>query len=473
MNQRFPRLTLIERLEVAVLNTIPSLARGVATTRPGTVRVFDRLQVDRRMVALLDRLRQRYRGSPVWMDSPRGPALLLLSPRHVERVLGGSDRLYTLDTRAKRRAFGIFEPHAVVISRGEVRARRRAFNESILDSRSDQPRTAEHDARVVSQEIASLVSGPGRDGILHWPEIQRAFGCVSRRVVFGDAARDDVDTTQLLRRLLREANTFGLKPGGRQRAARWKAEWERRLERYAASAPADSLIGRLADTSGSADIDPYGQVAHWCLSLDMVAVVAARALALLASHPEHFSRANEELIAADAHHDPGSAASVAAQPYLEACVLEAARLWPLVPNLVRSTTRAVEWDGVMVKSNTTLVISALHQARSRHLGRRGARFIPEQWLDGSLDNDWTMLPFSAGPAACPGEMLATFLATAACAEVLRRSYVRTASPALAPDMPLPYSLPAASINLAVGVKPNIAAPSPMAVAGGSSSGETL
>ncbi|ADD42762.1 cytochrome P450 [Stackebrandtia nassauensis] len=462
--KRFPRLTTTERLQVTLLNTLPAFARGIAIARPKTVSLLNRLQVDRRMVDLFDRLRERYRGLPVWISSVNGPTLLLLSPRHVERVLGGSDQLYTPDTKDKHRALGVFQPHGVIVSRGELRVKRRQFNEAILDT--SQPAHAERYARIVAAEIDAMMTGPGRDGTLIWPEIKRAFDCVARRVVLGDGAREDVDSTRLLAKLRREANSLGAKPGTRRRVAAWKADWDNRLARYAESAPADSLIGRVTDTYAETEVRPLGQVTQWLTALDMVPVLAARTLALLASHPEHFARANEELAAADAHHGASTAASIAAQPYLQACVMEAARLWPAVPNLARATTRPLDWDGVILKTGTTMVIPALYHARSRRQGRFAHRFTPERWLDGGLDRDWTIMPFSLGPARCAGAMLGGLLATAGCAALLRQAYVRLNTPRLAPDKPLPMAMPVTDISLAVGAKP--VTPAPVATASGAS-----
>ena len=33
-------------------------------------------------------------------------------------------------------------------------------------------------------------------------------------------------------------------------------------------------------------------------------------------------------------------------------------------------------------------------------------FVPEAWLDGRNDADWGLVPFSGGPASCPGRNLA-------------------------------------------------------------------
>lgn len=454
----FPRLTPGERLRVALLHTLPTLARGVAIARPKTTALLNRLDVDRRMVELFDRLRDRYRGLPVWTNSIGRRTLLLLSPTHVERVLGGSDLLYTPDTAVKHRAFGTFQPDALPISRGRLRTERRRFNEAVLDSHATRPGHADRCARIVSAEIDALLTGPGRDGRLIWPELHRGFDQLARRVVLGDGARDDADTTRLLARLRHAANTAAITGRNRRRVAAWKADWDDRITRYAASAPADSLIGRVYDSPTGPRVHPLGQVTHWLLALDRVGELTARTLALLASHPEQFARANEELIAADTHHGPDTADAIAAQPYLGACVMEAARLWPAVADLSRVTTRPVDWDGVLLATATTLIVPITYHARSRHQGRSANHFQPDRWLDGGMDRDWTIMPFGRGPARCAGTTLATFLATAASAAILRRAYVRLNTPRLASHRPLPTVLPVADISFAVAAKPPVAAP---------------
>lgn len=456
---KFPRLTPVERLQVTLLNTLPGFARGVVIANPRTTALLARLGVERQLVALFDRLRERYRGSPVWAGSAAGrPTLLVLSPSHTERVLGGSDQLYSPDTGDKHRMLAVFEPNAVIVSRGRLRTLRRGFNETILDSNAHRPSHADHLMAVVTEEIGAMMDGPGSDGVLNWAELKRGFDRVGRRVVFGDAARDDAELTAMLARLRRYGNARGAAPGARRRIRALRLDWDNRVARYAESAPGTSLIGRVTDTYTPTLLRPLGQLPHWLMEFDRVGAFAARTLALLASHPRQFARVNEELAAADDHHGRDTAASVAAQPYLEACFLESTRLWPPVADLVRATTRPVDWDGVILPAGTALLISTLHQHRSRFQGPKAHRFVPELWLDGAFDADWSVLPFGLGPGRCPGGPLAVFLGTAVCAAVLRRAYVRLAHPPLATDKPLPLALPAASLRFSVGAKPRVAVP---------------
>ncbi|MGH8876264.1 MAG: hypothetical protein ACRD0P_02805, partial [Stackebrandtia sp.] len=80
---------------------------------------------------------------------------------------------------------------------------------------------------------------------------------------------------------------------------------------------------------------------------------------------------------------------------------------------------------------------------------------PQLWLDGSLDRDWSVLPFSLGRANCAGAMLGGYLATATCAAILRRAYLRLAGPALTSDRRLPMALNPASVRFTIGVKPSL------------------
>jgi hypothetical protein len=58
---------------------------------------------------------------------PRGPD-------HVHHVLRGSPEPFAPANVEKRAAFERFQPHGVLVTRGEERAERRRFNEVVLDT---------------------------------------------------------------------------------------------------------------------------------------------------------------------------------------------------------------------------------------------------------------------------------------------------------------------------------------------------
>ncbi|MBT2248034.1 cytochrome P450 [Arthrobacter sp. BHU FT2] len=108
--------------------------------------------------------------------------------------------------------------------------------------------------------------------------------------------------------------------------------------------------------------------------------------------------------------------------FLRATVLESLRLWPTTPMILRQTTREVEWDAGTMPANCGVLIFTPYFHRD---GRRlpGAdRFDPALWLDPhgqepgrgepGGQEDWAVVPFSAGPVRCPGRHLVLLLTSA-------------------------------------------------------------
>jgi hypothetical protein len=169
-------------------------------------------------------------------------------------------------------------------------------------------------------------------------------------------------------------------------------------------------------------------VPQWLFAYDAAAIAAFRALALIATHPAAEQQVRAEPAGLD-------------RPMLRACVLESLRLWPTTPGILRDTTTATEWgDATSLPEGTMVLIYAPLFHRDRRLP--GAdRFEPGIWLDGGSAGDWPLVPFSAGPAACPGRNLVLLTTSLVLAGLLDGRRARLASmPALGPQRPLPGSL---------------------------------
>ena len=143
------------------------------------------------------------------IHSEAGPLTL---SQLLERVTGHIDH-HVGFIREKRAALSHFQPHGVLISTGEERAERRAFNEQVLDSGSAVHRELGGQmADKVDQEANELIDAARRAGSLSWDLFAQAWWRAVRRVVLGDAAREDHHVTELLSRLRRDANWAYLKP---------------------------------------------------------------------------------------------------------------------------------------------------------------------------------------------------------------------------------------------------------------------
>jgi Cytochrome P450 len=81
-------------------------------------------------------------------------------------------------------------------------------------------------------------------------------------------------------------------------------------------------------------------------------------------------------------------------------------------------------------------------------------FCPEIWLDGSGSANWAFIPFSDGPAACPGRSLVLFLTSSMLAGLLERHEFGQAAPRpLNRPRPLPATLNSFGMRFALAAAP--------------------
>jgi cytochrome P450 len=386
----------------------PILLQGVIARRPRAVAVADRLDLDGRAVALLQRMRDRYGTGPLRLRIPGRSVALLLDPDDVARVLAASPEPFAADSREKRGALGHFQPHGVLVSHGAVRAERRRFVESVLDTGRPVHRLGAAIGGAAREEARRLADEVGRAGALDWAAFSAAWNPLVRRVVLGDGARADEETTALLTALRGQANWSYLAPGRPDRQQRLRA----RLAAHVARADPGSLAALVATVPAPDRVDPLDQLPHWLFAYDPAGIATFRALALLLTHP-------------DAPRDPDG---------LRAAVLESVRLWPTTAVVLRDTTEETAWAGGSLPAGTSLGIVSSFFHRDGATVPAADRFTPGQWRDGTADDGRTLLPFSAGPVVCPGRELVLFTAAEFLDELLSRTH-------LLPTRPLREPLP--------------------------------
>jgi cytochrome P450 len=370
------------------------------------VGALDRLDADRRAVRRLQRLRESHGPGPVRLAIPGRDLALVLAAEDVPRVLDGSPDPFAPDNREKRAALGHFQPHGVLISHGRERAERRAFNERVLEPGRPVHELGDAFGAKVAEEVAALPAELG------WDAFARGWWRLVRRVVLGDGARDDDELTDMLTRLRGDANWAFLKP----RRSALRERFLERLRGHIERAEPGSLASLVATVPATPATDPVGQVPQWLFAFDAAGMATFRALALLDGRPER---------------DPA---------FLGAAVLESLRLWPTTPAILRDTTTETEWRGGTLPAGAGLVIFAPFFHRD-FAGADG--FHPELWLDGAEPP--AVVPFSAGPAECPGRSLVLQLSSALLGRLLdgrelRGSHVEPPLPATLSPFRLRYSL---------------------------------
>ncbi|MFB9684299.1 cytochrome P450 [Amycolatopsis plumensis] len=409
--------SVAETLRVALEVALPTLAGGVIKRRPAAMAVAGKLQFDRRAVRLLRRLHDRHYGHPLKLRVPGRSVGLALSGVDVKRLLAGAPTPFSPSTVEKRAALGHFQPHGVLISDAAERPARRRFTEAVLQLGRPLHELAAPFARAIAEEAAALMSAT-----LDWDTFNVTWWRLVRRVVLGSAARDDTTLTDQLERLRLDANWAYAHPKRKQ----LREEFRRRLAEHLKRAEPGSLAAVIAaeDAADAAD-----QVAHWLFAFDAAGMATYRTLALLASHPAEAERARSELDGLDLT-EPHQLS------YLRACVLDAVRLWPTTPMILRETTEETSWG----PAGTTVLIFTPFFHRDPDLPYAD-RFEPDLWLDGRAAENPALVPFSAGPAICPGRDLVQFCASTMLANLLREHrYEQASGPVLSPEHPLPATL---------------------------------
>ncbi|WIY00111.1 cytochrome P450 [Amycolatopsis mongoliensis] len=415
--------SVADTLRVALEVALPTLAVGVIKRRPRVLAVAGKLHVDRAGVKLLTRLREKHDGHPLKLRVPGRSVGLALASEDVGTVLAGAPTPFSPSTVEKRAALGHFQPHGVLISDAHDRRPRRRFNETVLEPGRPLHELATPFARAIADEAAVLLSEVTHDGELSWAAFDVAWWRLVRTVVLGPGARDDDTLLGLLERLRLDANWAYLHPRREKLRERFRARLTEHLGRAEAGSLA-AVIAEAGDDGTAAD-----QVAHWLFAFDAAGMATFRTLALLATHPAALERVRAGLDG----FDPAEPDQLG---YLRACVLESVRLWPTTPMLLRETTEETSWG----PAGTTVLIFTPFFHRDAALPYAD-RFDPDIWLDGRAAANPALVPFSAGPAVCPGRDLVQFCASTMLANLLRQhGFEQATGPVPAPERPLPAGL---------------------------------
>jgi len=425
--QTLPRARFTETLGFFSSVVLPLLGKGVILRRPAMVGLAQRLGLDGRALRTVQRLRDQHGEGPLLLPVPFHPYALILVPEHATRVLAESPEPFATASDEKHSALSHFEPHGVLISGSRERAIRRPYNEAVLDTPCPAHRLAERFLSILEEEAARLVSAADERGELDWSRFAIGWWRMARRVVFGDGARDDHALTDALAKLRADANWAFLHPKRRRLQERFFTQLEEHLRR----AEPDSLSAIMAATPAAPGVEPALQVPQWLFALDAPARATFRTLALLGTHPVIRARAEAEI-----------ASGSREMPFLRACVLDTLRLWPTTPVVLRQATADVEWENGILPRGAGVIIYTPFFHRDETRLPQAHRFAPETWL-GSRPEDRALIPFSDGPARCPGRNLSLLLSSAMLAALMRRRrFTPTDAKGIGPEDVLPATLSA-------------------------------
>ncbi|HKW42024.1 MAG TPA: cytochrome P450 [Gemmatimonadales bacterium] len=369
--------------------------------------------------------------------------LLLVTDQNLSRhILAGQPRTtaYVAGT-LKRKAMSYLAPQALTITDDAAWQRLRPFNERVLCAGRPHDFQREflgHARRAFSGPVATVA------------DVRDRMGQAMLNIVFGERVAPERLSADI--RVL-----FGLVQSPLKRLL-WGAIERRRLRVLYGSlrqawgglagqggqrsdgAARTSLLG-IARAAG-ADGNPEAllqQMPHWMFTFSgSGADLLARGLALIGSRPEVLAGVRREIAGAGPLDAP---ASIDRLRYLEACLLEAGRLFPPV---TRTFHRAPAGDVMMgtriPPGSEILHVFSLTQ-RDRAADETANAFHPERWLD-TPAKAAAAYPnvFLSGARHCPGRELILFVCKGAAAMLVAESGLSVHCDVLARD-PVPFTFP--------------------------------
>ena len=420
------RANSIDTLHVFGSVMLPTFGKGIFIRRPTMEAAAERMGFDTGAVKAMQRLRRKYGAAPLLLAIPGRPQLLLLDARDVIKVLNGTPRPFRTDTKEKRAALNHFEPGNVLVSDPARRAVLRPLHEAALCTSSTVHPLVSRFHEVIQDELRPVLRADVHE--IAWATFANAWFRVVRRIVLGDRARDDEDLTALLNRLRARANWAFFLPQDRTGRGRLHD----RLRRYLIDAENGSLASMMP---ADARYEPSSQIAQWLFAFDPAGMTTFRTLALLACHREFMERAREEALR---DQPPGEAS----QSFIRRCVLEALRLWPTTPAILRETTEDVVWnDDCFIERGTGIIIFTSFFGRDDERFEFANKMSPDIWRRSQNDvlAEFGIVPFSSGPAICPAHNLVPSVACLAINAVLAEKTLSLIAPKLDPEQ-LPGTL---------------------------------
>lgn len=99
-------------------------------------------------------------------------------------------------------------------------------------------------------------------------------------------------------------------------------------------------------------------------------------------------------------------------------MLESVRLWPTTPAILRELTADITMSGVQFGAGSSVLIAVPAFHRDPDLLPFANEFAPDIWLDRRAEQYPQLVPFSAGPAECPGRNLVLFVTSTVLANLL-------------------------------------------------------
>lgn len=401
------RASILDTVAVLKDVVLPTMAKGPLIRRRKVVGMADCRALDDKAVTRMQQLRDKYGPGPLLLRIPLRHQAIILSADDATRILDHAPEPFAAATMEKRAALGHFQPDGVLSSHGHDRRIRRRLNEETLETGCPVHSMSDHFARVADEEMAEVARIALLRGELDWDNFFTGWYRMVRRIVLGDAARDDEELTDLLETLRQRANYAFLRAKDRKARDTFLS----RVRAYVERADPLSLAGRMAEACTDPDQKPHHQLPQYLFAFDPAGMASFRTFAVLDAHPEAEAEIRDQFT--DATTDTAPA-------LLRACFLDVLRLWPTTPAILRETTRDVSWREGKLDKGTQILIFAPFLHRDDQTLPQAHRLDPALWQQGNERPDLGLLPFSHGPVVCPAVRFVPLIATLAMKSLLLR-----------------------------------------------------
>jgi len=330
-----------------------------------------------------------------------------LDPSHVSQVLSETPVPFGSATKEKRSALAHFEPGNILIADPSRRAQLRPIHEHALATNERVHPFTRHFKEVVSEELRSLLptadDKPKKE--VTWDDFSAAWFKIIRRIVLGDAAREDESLTENLDDIRRQGNWGFAASVHQSRLQSFKDQ----VKHYLEHPGEESLVARI---SGGPGLDMESQVAHWLFAFEPAGMVTFRALALLGCQRDEQNKAINQ---------PG---------FSRAVVLESVRLWPTTPAILRELTEDHQVGGRLLQKGTGVIIFAPFFHRDNQRLDFADRMATSIWTEDDAMSSTGLVPFSAGPAMCPAHNLVPLVGSLGVDEILSQATISLVQPTL-------------------------------------------
>jgi cytochrome P450 len=334
--------------------------------------------------------------------------------------------------KLKHDGMAFLAPHALTISHDAEWARLREFNERVL-------------YRDVSPEVRQAFVAYAQRAFSMAPrnveDVRAAMGRTMLAIVFGEGRVPErliADVQALMSFVLNPVKRRVLGIVGRRRRARFYDALREAWRQATPSGPPSLLTMARRVVGDIPDEQVVEQIPHWMFTFTGSGTdLLVRTLALATSHPAALERARAELAAAGPLDKPQAIDSLA---YLDACLMEAARLYPPVTRTFHRVRRDTVAGSVHIPAGMEILHSFPLLGGATHAGVR--RFQPERWLPASAPSPGGEFdPFLGGARRCPGKELILSVCKSALAVLLVRQRVTAAAGAfegyeLPPEFPM-------------------------------------